>query len=374
MGIAVMIVSYLIFFGFKSQIQDKLFSLAAHIRITKFDLNNSYEERPISANSTIYERARSMPEIDRVQRTASKAGLLKTDSAVMGIVMKGVTSDFDSVRFKQHLTSGHFITLNGDEAYAKQVLLSQRIANQMRLTAGDSAVIYFIQDPPRFRKVRIQGIYDTGIEEFDDILVYGDLGLIQRLNSWGDTLIGSFEIFVKDFSHLDKVFEEVYAETDYDKYVERVTDKYQHYFDWFIMLNRNVVIFMGIILSVAMFNMISIMFIMIMERTSMIGTLKSFGATNGQVRNIFLKKGMKLVLWGLFYGNLLAICFGLAQKYLKIIPLDYETYYMHAVPIKFDWTVILLLNCLVLVISLIILLVPTAVISRISPIKAIRFD
>jgi lipoprotein-releasing system permease protein len=285
-----------------------------------------------------------------------------------------VGTDFDSTRFKRNISQGSFIRYDSS-GYSTDVLISQKIANTLLLDTGDNVRMYFI-DPPnnRIRKLHVRGIYDTGIEEFDDQVILGDIRLIQRLNDWPDSLVGGFEVFLKSSGQADQAEEALQDELDYSLFVEKVSDKYVQIFEWLNLINNNVVVFLALILFVACFNITSILLILIMERTQMIGILKALGAKNRQIRRIFTYNGLLLVVKGMLIGNVIGIGFGLLQSYFKIIPLDPENYYMSFVPIQWDFLTIVLLNLLTFVVVALVLGIPTVVILRIDPIKAIRFD
>ncbi len=372
-GLAVMLVSFLILGGFQHTIKEKIFSFGAHLQVTKYTLGNQFEEQPISKKSNFYQNYQDYNFINHVQEFSHKPGLLKTDEDVWGVLLKGVGKNFNIERFNQNIIEGRFLSLP-DSGYSREIMVSQRIANLLRLKVGDDVIMYFVQDPPRYRKLSISGIYKTDLEDFDEKIIIGDIGLIQRLNNWDEDLVGGFEVFLNDYRRMDQAEEVLMDEVDYDLYVEKVSDKYIQIFEWLSLLNKNVVIFLTLILFVACFNMISILLILIMERTRMIGMLKALGATNGQVRRIFVYDGMQLIYKGLLLGNLLALGFGFLQDKFKIIPLDPENYYMNFVPIQWNWPVLILLNILVFVIVSLILLVPTMIIAKINPIKAIQFD
>ncbi|MDQ3535246.1 MAG: FtsX-like permease family protein, partial [Bacteroidota bacterium] len=372
-GLAVMLVSFLILGGFQHTIKEKIFSFGAHLQVTKYTLGNQFEEQPISKKSNFYQNYQDYNFINHVQEFSHKPGLLKTDEDVWGVLLKGVGKNFNIERFNQNIIEGRFLNLP-DSGYSREIMVSQRIANLLRLKVGDDVIMYFVQDPPRYRKLSISGIYKTDLEDFDEKIIIGDIGLIQRLNNWDEDLVGGFEVFLNDYRRMDQAEEVLMDEVDYDLYVEKVSDKYIQIFEWLSLLNKNVVIFLTLILFVACFNMISILLILIMERTRMIGMLKALGATNGQVRRIFVYDGMQLIYKGLLLGNLLALGFGFLQDKFKIIPLDPENYYMNFVPIQWNWPILILLNILVFVIVSLILLVPTMIIAKINPIKAIQFD
>lgn len=372
-GLAVMIISFQILQGFQEKIQDKMISFGGHLQVTKFNLSQSFEEEPISINSGLLNEYEKHDYIDHVQEYAHKVGLVKANDEVMGLLLKGITANYDIARFQPYLVEGDFITFK-DSTYSTDLIISKQISQKLQLSVGDDALVYFLTNPVRTRKLTVCGIYETGLEDFDEKMVLTDLGLIQRINNWPDTLIGGFEVFIDDFSAIDDYQAELYNIISYDHYVEKINDKYVEIFDWLSLLNRNVVIFLTITLVVACFNMISILLILIMERTQMIGTLKALGAQNKQIKKIFVYNGMQLVWKGLVLGNIIGIGFGFLQQKFELLKLDPQTYYMEFVPIYWNWGIILLLNLMIFVVVSVVLMLPAIIISRISPIRAIRFD
>ncbi|EMR04827.1 ABC transporter permease [Cesiribacter andamanensis] len=373
LGLAVMIVSFLILRGFQQTITDKVVSFSGHLQVTRYSFGNMYAENPISTNFDFYQQPENYPLLEHVQPVAYKPGLLKTQDEVLGVLLKGVDERYHWERFRPNMLEGS-IPASSDTAPSTEVIISQNIADQLRLSVGQDVIMYFVQNPPRFRRLTVAGIYSTGMEDFDQSLIMGDIRLVRQLNNWTDTLAGGFEVFLKDFNTLDQAQEELFELTNWGYFVEKVTDRNIQIFEWLNLLNKNVVIFLGLILFVACFNMVSILLILIMERTPMIGTLMALGATHGQLRRIFITNGMLLVLKGMLWGNIIALGFGVIQQQFKLIPLDKENYYMDTVPILWDWPMIIGLNLLIFVLVMLILLIPSAIISRIQPIKAIKFD
>ncbi|OKL40172.1 ABC transporter permease [Pontibacter flavimaris] len=369
-GIAIMIVSFAILEGFRNEIRDKIFSFGAHLQISKYDTNNSYEGAPISYNIGVSD---TIQGIKRIQGFARKTAIIKTEDEVLGVVVKGVGKEYDLSSMQHNLEGGKLIAFN-DTASSKDVLLSQAIASKLRLNVGDEAIFYFIQNPPRARKLRVSGIYNTGLEEFDEVFVLGDIKLIRELNNWPDTLVGGVEVVLNDFDQIDEAAERVFESMNYDLQLEKITDRHAQLFDWLKLLQKNVVIFLVLIIFVATFNMVSTVFIMIIERINMIGVLKAVGATDAQIRQVFYFRGLKLTLKGMLWGNLVGIGFCAAQYYFELIPLDPENYYMDRVPISWNFGVILILNALTLVLTMLAILIPAAMIARIKPVKAIKFD
>ncbi len=372
-GLAIMIISFLILKGFQHNIKEKIFGFGGHLQVTKFTLSRSYEEDPISKNLALFNDYSGYKYIDHIQEFANKAGLLKANEEVEGIVLKGISNTFDLSRFEQNIVAGRLPDLTG-KTTAFEIMLSQIIADKLNLKVGDDALLYFIQNPPRVRKLEITGVYETGMEDFDEKIILGDIRLVQRINDWPDSLVGGFEIFLKDFDQVDYYQSKLEDVVGYELYIEKISDKYAEIFDWLSLLNRNVVIFLSLTLFVACFNMVSILLILIMERTQMIGVLKALGATNKFVRGIFVYNGMQLIVKGLLLGNFISITFGILQSKFHFLTLDPKSYYMEFVPIEWDWGIIMLLNILTFVMVSLVLTIPTMIISTISPIKSIRFD
>jgi lipoprotein-releasing system permease protein len=372
-GLGIMILSFIIMRGFQDTITNKLVGFGGHIQITKYTLNSTYEELPISKEDTVYEELQHVDFIEHIQGVAHKVGLIQTDQEIHGVVFKGVDEQFNIQRFGQSLLEGKFIQIN-DTASSYEIMISKKIADLLTLSIDDEIRIYFIQNPPRIRKFIITGIYSSGMEEFDDQIIIGDISVIQQLNDWRPSLVGTLEIFIKDFKKIDEAENYLFDMVNYDLFVDKITDKHIEIFDWLSLVGRNVTILLVLILFVASFNMISVLLILIMERTQMIGILKAVGSSDSMIRKIFSYHGIRLILWGLLWGNLLGIGLGWLQHRFKIIPLDPENYYMNYVPIQWEWSGIIGINLLVLLVIGIVLIIPTLIISRIDPIKSIRFD
>ncbi len=367
-----MIVSFAILEGFRNEIRAKIFSFGAHLQISKYDTNNSFEGAPISTSTGI-NSTDDIPGILHIQPFARKTAIIKTEDEVLGVVLKGVSKDYDLSAMQKNLDAGKLISFN-DTASSKDVMLSRRIANKLRLKVGDEAIFYFIQQPPRARKLKVSGIFNTGLEEFDEVFVMGDLKLIRELNGWPDTLVGGVEVVLKDFDQIDVVADQVFDKMNYDLQLEKITDRHAQLFDWLKLLRKNVIIFLVLIIFVATFNMVSTVFIMIIERINMIGVLKAIGATDRQIRQVFYFRGLRLTLIGMFWGNLIGLGFCAVQYYFKLIPLDPENYYMNTVPISWNFGIIIALNLITLVLTMLAILIPAAMIARIKPVKAIKFD
>ncbi|MBO0359568.1 ABC transporter permease [Hymenobacter sp. BT186] len=372
LGLAVMIVSFAILEGFRNEIQSKIFSFGSHLTVSKYDTNNSIEIEPIGGPGLIEELHR-FPQVQSVQPFARKTAIIKTKDEVLGVVLKGISEEDSRSPMRQNLVAGQFLSFP-DSAASNDILISRKVADKLRLKVGDKTLFYFIQNPPRVRPFRVSGIYQTGLDEFDDVYVIGDLRQIRELNAWPDSLVGGVEVVLKNFNRLDPVAENMYENLRYDLKLDKITDQYAQLFDWLQLLNRNVVIFLLLIIFVATFNMVATIFIMILERTNMIGILKAIGATDRQIRSMFFFRGISLTLRGMLFGNIVGLGFCALQYYTHLIPLDPENYYMDRVPVHWDLAIIVLLNVATFATSLLAVLIPTYLISRIKPVAAIKFD
>ncbi|TDB68026.1 ABC transporter permease [Arundinibacter roseus] len=369
---AVGIVAFAVLFGFKNVIQDKVFLFGAHLRVSSLTLNNSYEEGPLPLHTPLSDDLSLLPYIRHWQPVAHKSGILKTPDELKGVVLKGVDARFDWSLFEESLIEGRLIQFP-DSGYSNEIILSYKIASQLRLKSGDEVLMYFVQNPPRARKLTVAGIYKTDMEEFDNSLIVGDLALIQRLNNWGTDSVGAYEIYLHDFEQLEVAAADIFNRMSPDMYLQKVTESFRQIFDWLLLLDRNTVVFLVLILFVASFNMISILLVMIMERTPLVGLLKTLGSPNRQIRAIFMRIGVYMITRGMLFGNAIGLLLCWLQYEFGLVPLDPINYYMAQVPIVFDWGTVLLVNLLTLLVVSLVLIIPTWVITRIQPIKALLF-
>jgi lipoprotein-releasing system permease protein len=336
-------------------------------------MSNAFEEAPFEVKTAFSENIQKLPFITRMQSFAHKAALLKGDEEVEGILMKGVGRDFDTLAFSQYLIDGRMLHLP-DSGTSNEILLSKFIANKLLLKVGDKVTLYFVQDPPRFRRVEVVGIFETYLENFDEKIVIGELQTIRNLNGWTADQVGGMEIFVADAKKAEEYFPLIEQEIDLSLKLVDSQDRFLEIFDWLSLLDTNVVVFISLIGFVAIFNMGAILFILIMERTQMIGLLKALGARNMQVRRIFFWNGMKILGRGLLLGNLFGLGIGFLQDQFRLVPLDAASYYMSYVPIDWNWPVFIWLNVGIALLTALVLWIPVLVISKVDPIKSIRFD
>lgn len=380
MGLAVMILAVSILTGFKKEIREKVVGFGSHIQIMNFDSNISFETAPVSDTQQFIYKIKEIPGIKHVQVFATKAGIIKTDEDIQGVVLKGIGSDFDWSYFKSNIIDGEVFGVT-DTVRSDKVIISKKISDMLRLHTGDSFVMHFIQDPPRMRKFTISGIYETSLEEFDKIYVFCDIGHIKRLNGWSDDQISGFEIFIDEFDQLDVMTLAVrdaigyrIAEEDTQFKVTSIATKYPQIFDWLNFQDINVIIIILLMLLVAGFNMISGLLILILEKTNMIGILKALGSEDITIRRVFLYQAAYLIGKGLLWGNLIGIGLAFLQLKTGLISLDPSSYYIKTVPVNLELAHILLLNAGTMAAIIIMLIVPSQLITRITPVKAIKYD
>ena len=373
-GLAASIVSFLIMKGFQETVKEKIYSFSGHILITKFSMNNSTEEQPMDYKIELYKEREKYPFIRHIQEFAHKVGVVKTEDEALGVLIKGVGKSFDLKSFNENMVKGQFLQFQ-DSGYSSQVVLSKAIAVKLKKDVGDEIIVHFFQNPPRFRRLKVTGIYETNLSEyFDSRIIISDIRMIQRLNDWPDSVAGGLEVFIDDPEQVDNAGIVIGEMMDFDLNIERVSDRFIQVFEWLELLSRQVNILLGIILTVICVNMISIVLILVMERTQMIGMLKALGASNGFIRSIFIYNGIHLILKGLLLGNVLGLGLCFIQYKFKLFELNPRDYYMSFVPISWHWEIVVLLNLITLGLVTLILLLPTMAISRITPMKAIRFD
>lgn len=382
LGVAAMIISIAIVTGFKSTIKDKVFGFGSHINIVNFDSNSSYETVPINRNQQFIPTLEQIDGIKHIQVYATKAGIIKAESSIQGVVVKGVDTDFDWEFFSNNLTEGQLPQIEPTKK-TNDVLISKKIADALELHVGGRFITTFISNNsknPRYRKFTVSGIYETNLEDFDKIMILGDIKHIQKLNNWDSTQVSGFEISINDYDRLAEMHEAVWDEVGYGFLndgsklkTQSIESLYPQIFDWLSLLDMNVWVILILMTLVAGMNMISGLLVIILEKTNMIGILKAIGAKNLSVRKVFLYHGAFLVGRGLIYGNLLGIGLCAIQFYFEIFPLDAEMYFIHTVPINLNLGHILLVNAGSLIVTTAMLILPSFVITSVSPSEAIKF-
>ena len=380
LGIAVMILSVAIVTGFKSKIRNKITGFGSHIQIINYDANTSLETVPIQKNLPFYPNLDTIEGIKHMQVFAIKGGILKTRENFQGAVLKGVDKDFNWSFFEKNMVKGETFRVT-DTAKTNKILVSQYFADLLKLQIGDPVAMYFVEDPPRVRKFIISGIYNTGLEDFDKKFVLADIKHVQKLNGWDSNQISGFEIILNDFEQINYLSTKIRNNYTYPLFsqgtklrVLPITSKFPQIFDWLNVIDVNVWVILTLVIAVAGFNMISGLLIIILERTSMIGLFKAMGSTNWSIRKIFLYLSSFLIGKGMIWGNIIGIGLCILQSKLGIFKLDPATYYLEVVPINLKILHIILLNIGTLIITVLMLIIPSYIIAKISPIKTIRFN
>ena len=375
LAIAVMLISLAVVVGFKNQIRAKVIGFVAPIHIQSLDRNESYEEQPFQLDGPLLKALTQTEGIRHYQCVADKAGMIKTDDEIQGVVMKGVGPEYDWSYFEESLLEGA-VPRYADSVRSDEVLLSKMVADRMLLSVGDPVRVWFIDEDmqARGRKFTVKGIFETGLSEFDERYVFCDLNQIRKLNRWADDETGMVEVWTERLELADAVNEKLYFSIPPALASYTARDSNPQIFDWLDLLDTNVWLILGLMFLVAGITMISMLLIIIIEKTSTIGLLKAMGATDRFVRRVFMHRSMRILLIGMAIGNLVGLGFCLIQYYTGVIRLNPETYYLNAVPVELSLTTVLVLNAVTFGVWMLLLLIPTAIINRIRPARSIRFD
>lgn len=374
LGISIMLISIAVIVGFKNQIKEKVVGFVNPIQIQVLNQNESIEETPFIYDSVLKSKL-DLPFVESVYPTANKAGLVKTNEEIHGIVLKGVDEDYDWNYMKANLVAGDVPQYLENER-SNDVLVSKVISDKMMLNVGDEVRIWFVGEnmKTRGRKFLIKGIYETGLTECDERFIYCDLNQIRRLNGWDDNMVGHLEIDVVDGVNPAEANNVIYYKIPTNLVSYEAKDLYPQIYDWLELQDMNVVIIIVLMLLVAGITIISMLLIIVLERTSTIGILKSMGANNAFIRRIFLQRSQRILLIGMLLGNIFGIGLCLIQKYTEIIKLSPESYYLSSVPIELNWTYILILNIGTFILWVLMMSIPTMIINNIKPSKSIRFE
>ncbi len=364
--------------GLKHKIREKVAAFNGHIQIYNYDNNTSdVSVVPVSIAQDFYPEFTSVDGISHVQAVATKGGIIRTENTFEGFIAKGVGSDYNWEVFKEYLVKGELPDYSSD--LNTDVLLSQLMANRLQLKIGDSFSAFFPkeEDPlkPNQRNFKLVGIYDSGFEEIDGMFVFVDIRHIQRMNKWEDTQVGNFEVFLNSFDDIDQKSREIYGKTLSTLDTQTVISKYYKIFEWIGLFDFNIALIIGIMIIVGGINMITALLVLILERTQMIGILKALGSANWSIRKVFLYNATYLIAVGLFWGNLLGLgIIWIQQKYRLLKFPNPKEYYIEYIPVHIDFSTVILLNLGVLILCLLMLLVPSYIITKINPVEAIRFE
>ena len=379
-GLAVMTVSVAVVLGFKHQVRDRVAGLSSELLITPMDAAQSYQTMPVEATDSLLRELRTTSGVKRVQRYSTKPGMIMTDSAFIGMVLKGVAQDYD-LQFMTNLVEEGEMPVFTDTVSSNSVLVSRDIADKLGLKVGDKLYTYYLDEDIRARRLTVSGIYRTNFTAFDEITLLTDLHTVTRLNSWKPEQVSGIEIKVDDYDRLEETYDKVRemfrdredsAGNEY--YVRTVEQVYQHIFAWLELLDLNVWVILILMTGVAGFTMISGLLIIILERAPMIGVLKALGTTDNALRKVFLTFAVFLIGRGMIWGNVVGLAICLLQGWLKLVKLDPDIYYVDAVPIELNLWLWLALNLATMLVSVLMLIGPSYLVSKISPVKSMRFE
>jgi len=375
LSVAVMLISVMIVKGFQLEIRNKVVGFAGHIIVKPYQFSAVEQQEAIQFDrEDILSLNHQLPQIINIQPTAEKSGIIKTDDQMEACIFKGIDQNFHQDFLLSSLIEG-YLPQFGNDTVNNEIVISKTTADRLNFKCGDFLRMYFLlpgEAQPRGRRFIISGIYNSGLSEFDKKYMFGDIGHIQQLNQWEDNQAGLIEVFINDFKQLDFTAKRMTQILDYDVEVWTVPELYPEIFNWLMLLDMNVQVIIIIMLIVALINVITILLIRILEKTSAIGILKSLGISNTGIRRVFLFVSLKILIKGVLLGNLFAFALMSIQKYFSIIKLDQETYFVSTVPVYFDISLILLINFLVLASGMLVMILPSMIIARIYPAKTLR--
>lgn len=379
-GLAVIIIAVAVVIGFKSEVRNKVIGFGSHIQIANMDAVNSYETHPVVVGDSMIAALTNHPDVSHVQRYSTKPGMIKTEDAFQGMVLKGVGPEFDPSFLKAYLVEGE-IPVFSDSVSSNWVLISKSLATKMKLKLGDKIYTYYIQDDIRARRLTIAGIYQTNFSEYDNLFLLTDLSLVNRLNGWEPEQVSGVEIQVHDYDKLEDITYDIAVDTDNQRdrfggvyYVRNIEQLNPQIFEWLGLLDLNVWVILFLMIGVAGFTMISGLLIIIIERTNMIGILKALGANNYTIRKTFLWFAVFLIGKGMLWGNAIGLAFCILQSQFGIFKLDPESYYVDTVPVSFNILLFILINIGTLLASVLMLIGPSFLITKINPASSMRYE
>ncbi|MDI3319728.1 ABC transporter permease [Pinibacter soli] len=376
-SVAAMIVTIGFTNGFQHAISEKIFDFWGHIRVQHFEPNkvSIAEELPIQKNDTVYTTLKKNPDVKTVQAFATKNAILKTSESIEGVLFKGIEKSYAFKNLQPFLVEGKWPSFP-DSSYSNDVVLSAYTVKQLNLKLNDPILVFFIQSDgsqPRVRKLQVCGIYKTGIEDYDKIIAIGDIRLIQRLNDWKNDEIGGYEIFLKDYKKMDSVNNDIFYKLPQMWNSRTMREIYPNIFDWLNLQDKTIAIVIIIMIIIAVLNLITCLLILVLERTRMVGVLKAIGAPDSMIQNIFLYNATLITIGGILIGNVIVLLFCWLQNKYGIISLPEETYYISKAVIDIEWWHVVLVNAATLLVCFLVLIIPTFIVKRIQPVKAIQF-
>lgn len=375
LGIIVSLITISTGLGSKKAIEDRISNFSGDISVKSTRSNSSYNSSVLETEGLDINAIKKIPEVAGLQSYASVSGILRTETNFAGIILKGVGKDFDKARFRPFMIAGSIPDYK-EEGYNSEIILSEKIANDLALKINDSIVAIFSKEDqkPIYRKFAVRGIYKTDIKLVDDLYMIGDINHVRKVMNMGDQEVGGLDVFLNDTDKIDQVFPKIEQYIGYKNYAEKVTEKYPQILDWINIFNQNISLIITIMLLVVVINIVMVLLILIIERTNSIGILKTLGASNGQIRSIFINYTLLIMIPGLLAGNVIGIGLLLIQKYTGIIKLDPENYFISTVPVDLNPAYIIAISVGIFIVSGIAMILPSYLISKISPVRAIKYS
>jgi len=377
LGMVMMLIAIATTFGLQGKIREKVSAFSGDIMVSNFDGNNSEETvNPVSIKQDFYPNFTAVPEVSHVQAISTKAGIIRTETDFEGVMVKGLGADYDWNRIDEYIVEGRKPIFTEDKLNT-ETLISTYLANRLGFTLGDKLIVYFINTDsgrPTPLRLDIVGLYESAYQEFDKVYLMADIRHIRRINKWDNDAVGAFEIFVEDFDEVQSVKNKVYQNSGSTLRAMSVLERSPTIFEWIKLFDFNMYLIIAVMVIVAAINMIVALLVLILERTQMIGVLKAMGSTNWSIRKLFLYNSFYLIGVGLFWGNFIGLGILFVQKYFGIITLNPETYYVKEAPVFISLWHVLLLNVGVIVLCLLIMIIPSYIITKINPAKSIRFE
>tara|TARA_X000001036_G_C20693046_1_gene810143 strand:- start:2085 stop:3308 length:1224 start_codon:yes stop_codon:yes gene_type:complete len=375
LGVTIILLSFFILNGFKNEIKNNVYSFSGHFNISKYTGKYSYKDNPLDLNVGLSSHLGELNYVKYFHPYILSPILIKSNSDdIEGVLFKGVDENFNSDLFNSKIIKGNWLDFKKNNEYSNEIIISKNLQKVLDAKIGDDVYLYFANNPPVYRKLKLKGVFETGMQEFDNNFIFGDILLLRKIYNWNNSLVSGVEVFVENQNNLELIYNDLKTKTTFDEFIEKTDNKYIQVFDWLKLLDRNILIFFTLILFVASFNMISILLILIMERIRMIGILKALGSNNNQIKNIFLYNGLRLIFLGLFLGNLISIILAIFQDKFKILKLDKSSYYMDYIPIGWDLYALIKLNLLIFIVIFLVIFLPILVINRIKVLDSIKFS
>ena len=375
----IMILTIFISYGFKNNILKKVRHFSSDIQVINYDANRSYDLAPVQLQESQKNKIIQIPNVSSISGFITKPAILKFKNNIEGVILKSYEKDGNYSYIRESITEGIF-----PDFAQKEILISEEISKKLHLHVGDPILLYFIQNPIRYRKLKVSGIYKTDIYEFDHLFAFVDINILQKINTWDKDLMSGFEINLKEplaleetQQQIESVIRPAYFNSEHSNQLLKslsIKERFAEFYFWFNLFDTNVIVIISLMITVAVINLISALLIVIIENMNMIGLLKSFGYENKSIRKVFMYFSVYLVLKGVFWGNIIALIIAYLQFEFHILPLDAKNYYISYVPIDFDWQGLFILNSFAILLIISLLLIPVNYISRVSPIKVIRFN